>query len=69
MNNKTTQISLVLIVSAVTIGMMSAAAVLLLDQQQQAKALNFNFGGGNFFHTNPKGHTNFKFGGFHIVTH
>jgi hypothetical protein len=49
--------------------MISAAAVLLLDQQQEAKALNFNFGGGNFFHLNPKGHANFKFGGFHIVTH
>jgi hypothetical protein len=69
MNKKTTQISLVLIMSALTIGMISAAAVLLLVDQQQAKALNFNFGGGNFFHTNPNGHTNFKFGGFHIVTH
>jgi hypothetical protein len=65
MNNKTTQISLILILSALAIGMISAAAVPLLEQQH-AKALNFNFGGGNFFHVNPKGHVNLKFGGFHI---
>ena len=65
--DKIAQISLILIVSALMIGI--SAAIPLLVEQQQAYAFNFNFGGGNFFHTNPQGHTNFKFGGFHIVTH
>jgi hypothetical protein len=66
MNNKTNQLRLILIVSALAVGMISAAAVPLLEQQAKAQSFNFNFGGGNFFHVNPNGHINFKFDGIHI---
>ena len=67
MNNKTNQLRLILIASALAIGMISAAAVPLLEQQQaKAQSFNVNFGGGNFFHFNPNGHLNFKFDGIHL---
>ena len=66
MNTNIPRISMVLIVSVLAIAMLSVAALPLL-QQQQAKALNFKLGKGDFIHVNPKGKVNLKFDGFHLV--
>jgi hypothetical protein len=66
MSTNATRMSVVLIVSVLALAMLSVAALPLL-QQQLAKALNFNFGKGDFIHVNPKGKANLKIDGFHFV--